>query len=327
MQRDLKMDSIKGMLILLVVLGHCIEITENEGIMRILYNIIYSFHMPLFVFVSGYFTNLQKTGKKYFLSILNLLLIYCIFQVLKSIPQIGNLKKIILFPQWTWWYILSLVHWRVLFYVINKWCSVIVNLKLVVFFCGVSIVCGYLPFTYALSIQRTLFYSFPFVLGLFCREKQNIQLIYNANMSIVIISLCMSILAFVLIKDRDVDWMLHGCYSYSYWPISLKLCPLVRIAQIALSIIISISFIKYCPIKTFLVRIGKGTLFIYTYHTFVLRGLKLLDFKFNDIVFLVVELVVTFASLYVLNKISILHYLINPVNSIHKMFAVRTLKG
>ena len=320
------MDSIKGMLILLVVLGHCLEVTSNEGIMRIGYNIIYSFHMPLFVFVSGYFTNLQKDRKKYFVSVLNLLLIYCIFQVLKSIPEIGNLKDIMLVPQWTLWYILSLVYWRVLFYVINRWLSRKVNLKLVVLFFVVSVACGYLPLAYMLSIQRTLFFSFPFVIGLFFREKQYIHLIYNTNRSIVIVSLLLSILGIYLLNDRDVNWILYGTCFYKSWPISLEFCPLLRIAQIALAIMVSIVFLKFCPVKNCLVKIGNSTLFIYIYHSFVVSGLKLMDFKFNDFIILFVSLVIIFTSLYVLNKIPVLHYLINPVNSIQRILAVRTVK-
>ena len=44
-QRDIKMDSIKGLLIILVVLGHCLENTSNEGMMRVIYNGIYSFEV------------------------------------------------------------------------------------------------------------------------------------------------------------------------------------------------------------------------------------------------------------------------------------------
>ena len=64
-QRDLLFDFVKGVLIFLVVLAHVIR-----GRGSIVYHVIYSFHMPLFVFVSGYFAlhslskNLQDIGKK-----------------------------------------------------------------------------------------------------------------------------------------------------------------------------------------------------------------------------------------------------------------------
>lgn len=47
-------DAIKGLAILLVVVGHCIN-SET-----LLHDIIYSFHMPLFFFVAGYLFNFEK---------------------------------------------------------------------------------------------------------------------------------------------------------------------------------------------------------------------------------------------------------------------------
>lgn len=45
-------DQLKGIAIFLVVLGHVIE--HNAGRDNFLWTLIYSFHMPLFMFVSGY---------------------------------------------------------------------------------------------------------------------------------------------------------------------------------------------------------------------------------------------------------------------------------
>ena len=61
--RDLTIDSLKGFLILLVIFGHllgslkCLENKECQAI----WNFIYTFHMPLFVLISGYFSNKQTT--------------------------------------------------------------------------------------------------------------------------------------------------------------------------------------------------------------------------------------------------------------------------
>lgn len=47
-------DNLRGFLILLVILGHCIQNTNSNYQSDILFCYIYSFHMPLFIFVSGY---------------------------------------------------------------------------------------------------------------------------------------------------------------------------------------------------------------------------------------------------------------------------------
>ncbi|MCI9175868.1 MAG: acyltransferase family protein [Lachnospiraceae bacterium] len=61
------MDSCKGMLIVLMVAGHCLALYREDKICDVLYWLIYSFHMPVFIFVSGCFSkNLDKPLCKLF---------------------------------------------------------------------------------------------------------------------------------------------------------------------------------------------------------------------------------------------------------------------
>ena len=56
MKRLIWADSLKGILIVLVVFGHAIQYTVGGGCYtNHLWNEIYSFHMPAFMAVSGYF--------------------------------------------------------------------------------------------------------------------------------------------------------------------------------------------------------------------------------------------------------------------------------
>ncbi len=60
--REEKWDFLRGIAIFLVLLGHSIQWTDPEWKHNLLFEGIYSFHMPLFMFVSGYFLrkNLPK---------------------------------------------------------------------------------------------------------------------------------------------------------------------------------------------------------------------------------------------------------------------------
>lgn len=68
-------DLLKGIGIILVVIGHC-------SISKYFHSIIYSFHMPLFFIVSGFFYYKQKTSSLLFKTIRHLLLPYSFFVIL-----------------------------------------------------------------------------------------------------------------------------------------------------------------------------------------------------------------------------------------------------
>ena len=60
MKRDARLDGLKFVLIFLVVLGHLSYNDYGLGLTKM----IYSFHMPVFVFLSGYFTSLNADRAK-----------------------------------------------------------------------------------------------------------------------------------------------------------------------------------------------------------------------------------------------------------------------
>lgn len=53
-QRDVTIDIVKGMAILFVVIGHLLQYNTADGSHGVCFNWIYSFHMPLFMLLSGY---------------------------------------------------------------------------------------------------------------------------------------------------------------------------------------------------------------------------------------------------------------------------------
>lgn len=93
-------DSLKGMAILLVVIGHLTAVTSG------LNQYIYSFHMPLFFFISGYLFNFEKymdIGKEYLIKkIYSLMIPYFFFSAISYVfyvimdslyqPQIQNIE-------------------------------------------------------------------------------------------------------------------------------------------------------------------------------------------------------------------------------------------
>lgn len=113
--RNVKMDNLKGILILLVVTGHFLEICMGKGFSRYLYFLIYFFHMPLFVYCSGYFAKCTDVGERI---LKRLLLPYVIFQMLYILFERIVLKNKMELqfskPYWILWYLVAMMVWSVL---------------------------------------------------------------------------------------------------------------------------------------------------------------------------------------------------------------------
>ncbi len=84
--RDSYFDNAKFILIFLVVFGHILRsfINGNEFMLH-LYKFIYTFHMPAFILVSGYFAkNFKRKGYVKKLAV-KLIIPYLIFQGIYSV--------------------------------------------------------------------------------------------------------------------------------------------------------------------------------------------------------------------------------------------------
>lgn len=78
--RDKRIDNIRSILIFLVVLGHFFEPSQSTSLMYAA-EFIYSFHMPVFVFISGYLAkfNPKRIVRTYLYSYLLLQTVYIFF--------------------------------------------------------------------------------------------------------------------------------------------------------------------------------------------------------------------------------------------------------
>ncbi len=114
--RDSYMDNLKSILIFMVVLGHfLIPVSNDCRSIRAAYYFIYLFHMPAFVFVSGYFSRrfVQQSRKEY--KLVGFLSLYVLFTLCLCLVQFIFTHKYNLFiflnngqaP----WYMLAMFFW------------------------------------------------------------------------------------------------------------------------------------------------------------------------------------------------------------------------
>lgn len=119
-------DAVKGILILLVVLGHCIAATIGNEAANVDYwwCLIYSFHMPAFMAISGYFAFRSKVkksvnvGKIIIRRFQQLMVPFFLWSIIKIGIEEGDISdfyKCILYPTNTFWFLWALFFIVVLF--------------------------------------------------------------------------------------------------------------------------------------------------------------------------------------------------------------------
>ena len=159
MERDLYWDSLKCVLIFFVVYGHIIEVDYPIGSFnRAMYNLIYMFHMPLFIFISGRFSHIADR-LKYKRNLLRLFETFVVFHIILTIVSIalgGDFNfDFLTTPNWILWYLVALIYWRIMFYFIpERWLHH--QKYMIIASLGICLLGGFIPIGSPFVVQRTL---------------------------------------------------------------------------------------------------------------------------------------------------------------------------
>lgn len=115
-KRDPFLDNVKFVLIALVPVGHSLVPTLSADSARAAYLFIYTFHMPLFVLISGYLSrNFWNSNAKTNKLVDTFLIPYVIVEVGYAALRFSVGQKwslTIIDPAWLNWYLLALLFWR-----------------------------------------------------------------------------------------------------------------------------------------------------------------------------------------------------------------------
>ena len=321
MKRDIYWDSLKFVLIFLVVYGHIApRYLEGSQFNMAIYNFIYMFHMPLFVFVSGRFSHIRDR-KKYIQGICRLFETYLVFQIIRISIQVVKGEELLLScfttPQWTLWYLLVLIYWRlaVLYLPENilQYRKVILIVSLFI-----SILVGFIPIDDAFAFQRTFAFLPFFVMGFFSSDV-DIRKYINKIASFFAVLVLIVTFVFFYFYFGDIDLVfVHHCkssyWSYDFYHTMLRF--VARCIYIPTAIILGLFVMRIIPINMKLAKWGSVTLFIFIYHTFAINVLLELTKKEyipqNEIMLFVYAGIITFGLLY-LSHFKLLNILLNPL--------------
>lgn len=260
-RRKMGLYNFKGLLIFLVVFGHLLE-PLSGGTVNFLYLLIYSFHMPAFIFLSGWFsgrTTLRRT-------LTGVLLPYLVFQ--PAYLLCAGLPVQLYAPYWIMWYLFTLFLWRLLAPVLQKRAF----LPWVLFPVSVlaSLLCGYVPWIgYTFALSRALVFLPYFLAGYALGRRKNLvrprlktrpQRTYS-----LAAALCCTALLFLLRNYLQRSWT-FGASSYAYSGSS----PGIRLLLLAMALLWIWFFLAWIPEGKvfFLTTLGRNTMFVYLLHGF-----------------------------------------------------------
>lgn len=317
--RDTRWDVLKGLLILCVLYRHFLVYGGSVSYLasKTVANFVHFFTMPLFVFVSGYFTKHVNETKRYWLGILGIFETYAVYQILKGILYQYSIWQIISFPALMMWYLLALVIWKIAYFCLYK-LGIKVNGVLITLLVLIALAVGFVPFIgESFAISRAFYFAPYFFLGIMLQNVQvidEIKLRLKAPIAwlILVIVLIGSLLASVYDIFYLVDDVFQGREGY---PEEEKWIFMgYRFLSYLVSFIISISVIRLFAVPNRTLEIvGKDSLKFYIFHGFGLMAFGLLPISWKY------GLAVVYASIvsliiFFFNKTKLSDFAIRPIN-------------
>lgn len=322
--RDSRLDSLKGSLIILVVLGHMLEPYFDTPVNIILYVMIYSFHMPLFILLSGYFFNPMQEDTKFWRSTLKLLESLIVFWIIGlfvyPIPEDSLNISMLLTPRWSLWYILSLLFWRLSSYYLAKRGINITSSRSIIISFLISIAAGLIPISLALSFQRTLVFFPFFLIGM--RLKSSSFSLKQIRIWIFAVPVLAAVLYMIVKYQGGI--LYHVCYTFfGNRPYSTYLDAISRGLGLTLGLILSLFIFKIFPRVPILDIIGTLTLPIYLLHIYGLKIFNLLidhNILPSTTIYLMLYALLIIAIAATIGSRPFSRYILNPISSIARNF-------
>ena len=283
--RDFQFDTIKGILIVLVVLGHSFSYAtfkSNEFVFN-LYTGIYLFHMPLFIFISGYFSkrhNEKRIMELFLLYVLWQLVINPLFSIVILEESVGSAFNSLFYPHKSYWYLLSFIIWRIITPYTSKLRYILPLSILAGLGIGFSIHGNLSAFSYGRTIA-----FYPFFIAGYLTTSEHLSTL-KAKISkylgatIFILLLIFGIFYIQSLNDqvntfRDLDEFLLQRKTYADFLVNPIKGPFIRGFTYLISFgLVILPFTFITSKNNFLVKWGQNSLFIYLSHVLVLNLLK-----------------------------------------------------
>lgn len=277
--RDVSLDNIRFFLILTVVLGHLLRICQPFTGRWLLYQLIYTFHMPAFIFLFGY--NAKFSPKRI---LTRWCFPYIVFQVIYIAFANAVLKDDIAFqfttPYWLLWYLLAGIYFQLLLPLFD---TADPRRQLMILLCTFLIALG-IGFVdsigYFLSLSRLFVFLPWFLMGYYCKKNDLLTILSahkKTQVSVLLISAAIIALSLPYLHYGNIPRdLLFGGTSYAVCGGTVWMRGATMILSLSWILFLFVGIKPYLNRKFFLVtRIGQNTLPVFLLHGFITRSTPL----------------------------------------------------
>lgn len=272
-KREYLFDNYKVLLIVLVVIGHFIEPSydQNPFLYELKWGIV-AFHMPAFIFISGYFSKRIPSLKKLVQSLVIPYFVYeIIYYLLYTLILDKDTGLYFTRPKFSLWYLMALFVWRILGPVVRKIpCHMALSLTL-------GLLIGLIDPDNFLSIPRIVFF-FPFFLAGLDFDSSCLTRFRNRKGYLTALGILGAFAVFLFtdsLHDQLSPKIFYGRYSYESLGMDNVEGLIVRIFCYAISFLLIYLFMLVLPAeKKSWSYLGERTMAIYIFHGFVYSCLK-----------------------------------------------------
>lgn len=273
-QRDYLFDNYKVFLIILVIIGHFTEPSyQNNDFLYTLKWLIVSFHMPAFIFISGYFSKRELTFAKLFQKLAVPYLVYeVIYYLFYVLILHKDTKLYLLYPKFSLWYILALFVWRM----VTPYFKKIPHYMLISILLGLLIGCSDMTDNF-LSLPRILVF-YPFFLAGMSFPRETLTMLRSRKFQLFSAGILFTFIAYLIIDDGHTDYSLkifYGRYNYDFLDMTDGEGIFCRILCYAIGFLLTFAFLSLLTEQqNILSYIGSRTMPIYLFHGLTYSYLK-----------------------------------------------------
>jgi fucose 4-O-acetylase-like acetyltransferase len=275
--RDAFFDNAKYLAIVLVAIGHAWEpLRDGSRTVSALYMVVYAFHMPAFIVISGYFSrSFDASPGRIRRLVTGLAVPYVVFETAYTLftrwtDQEPDRPVSLLDPLYLTWFLAALFVWRL---TTPVWRSVRWPLPVALV---VSMLATLSPsIGNDLDLQRTLQFLPYFVLGLLLKPE-HFQLVRRRSVRVLAVPVFAAAvaLAYWAVPRMTGAWFYHRD-SAEELTAPAWYGPVMTLMTFGCSLVLVSCFLAWVPgRRAWFTVLGAGTLYGYLLHGFVAQGSK-----------------------------------------------------